>query len=272
MPRHEIHINRALRYADCIGSRVSMRASNRYYARALDCVRRHLIRRVADADVWADFEDAIKLSMSLSYEAGARELQRVYAKRGIGLSTDREIRMLVRDLPARQKRAINELYGKIARSATNSTRARVRDRMIASVREYAAGERKGYAKKLRIIATQQRSELDTIIRTQNAIAFNAAIWHESQDADDLWGWELTTAGDERVRASHAEMDGVRYPKNHPFWKKYFPPNGWRCRCTPNPIYIGDPEAFIVPFNGYPDVSLEFRFNPGSLLKGILRAA
>ena len=40
-----------------------------------------------------------------------------------------------------------------------------------------------------------------------------------------------TMRDERVRASHAQWDGLALPVDHPFWRQHYPPNGWRCRCT-----------------------------------------
>jgi SPP1 gp7 family putative phage head morphogenesis protein len=43
--------------------------------------------------------------------------------------------------------------------------------------------------------------------------------------------EYSTAGDERVRESHALLDGIIKPKNDAFWNKYYPPNGYRCRCN-----------------------------------------
>jgi phage putative head morphogenesis protein, SPP1 gp7 family len=43
--------------------------------------------------------------------------------------------------------------------------------------------------------------------------------------------EYATAGDERVRESHALLDGIRKLKTDDFWNKYYPPNGFRCRCN-----------------------------------------
>lgn len=40
-----------------------------------------------------------------------------------------------------------------------------------------------------------------------------------------------TVGDERVRASHAAMNGLQRPMSDPIWDKIYPPNGWNCRCT-----------------------------------------
>jgi hypothetical protein len=34
-----------------------------------------------------------------------------------------------------------------------------------------------------------------------------------------------------VRDEHAAINGVTLPPSDPFWKKYYPPNGWGCRCT-----------------------------------------
>ena len=46
--------------------------------------------------------------------------------------------------------------------------------------------------------------------------------------------EYTTAKDDRVRDSHAKLDGVIRPINDEFWDTYYPPNGWRCRCSVRP--------------------------------------
>jgi SPP1 gp7 family putative phage head morphogenesis protein len=43
--------------------------------------------------------------------------------------------------------------------------------------------------------------------------------------------EYSTAGDERVRREHATLDGVLLPVDDPFWRRYYPPNGWGCRCS-----------------------------------------
>ena len=52
----------------------------------------------------------------------------------------------------------------------------------------------------------------------------------SDDTERYW-LEYRTAGDERVRADHEALRGVCLPKTDPFWESYYPPLGWRCRCT-----------------------------------------
>ncbi|MBQ3349216.1 MAG: minor capsid protein [Thermoguttaceae bacterium] len=75
---------------------------------------------------------------------------------------------------------------------------------------------------------------ETIFRTQTAAAYNAGRWNIVNDPDTapyIWGFEYCTAHDRRVRPEHRLLEGVRLPKDDPFWKKYLPPNGWNCRCT-----------------------------------------
>ncbi|MGP1450858.1 MAG: phage head morphogenesis protein, partial [Wolinella sp.] len=36
--------------------------------------------------------------------------------------------------------------------------------------------------------------------------------------------------DSRTRESHRRLHGTILPREHDFWKKNYPPNGWRCRC------------------------------------------
>lgn len=43
--------------------------------------------------------------------------------------------------------------------------------------------------------------------------------------------QYRTAADDRVRDSHAALNGVTLPANDAFWLSYYPPNGWRCRCN-----------------------------------------
>lgn len=62
-------------------------------------------------------------------------------------------------------------------------------------------------------------------------SYSAARW---EDYDDDAVLVYTTAGDDRVRESHEELDGITLPKNHSFWDTFYPPNGWNCRCTTFP--------------------------------------
>ena len=44
-------------------------------------------------------------------------------------------------------------------------------------------------------------------------------------------WQYDAVNDRHTRPSHLAMDGKVYPADHPVWDVWFPPNGFRCRCT-----------------------------------------
>lgn len=73
--------------------------------------------------------------------------------------------------------------------------------------------------------------LENIFATNFRMAAAAAEWKLMQAAKGLmpWLW-YKTAGDERVRSSHAVLNDIVLPVDHPFWRVYFPPNDWGCRC------------------------------------------
>lgn len=67
----------------------------------------------------------------------------------------------------------------------------------------------------------------------NAIASSqmAATWTRiEEDKAVLPMLKYITAHDDRVRASHKELEAVVRPVGDAFWDLYYPPNGWGCRC------------------------------------------
>ncbi len=75
--------------------------------------------------------------------------------------------------------------------------------------------------------------------------------------------QYDTAGDDKVRPEHAAMDGITLPVDDPFWKAFYPPNGWNCRCTVRKIAGGN----VTPKDeiNYPSekaVPESFRYNIG----------
>lgn len=126
-------------------------------------------------------------------------------------------------------------------------------------------------------ASAKKSKLMNLIRTNTQLAYGAGRWNSYQDpdiADLIWGFEYVTVGDDRVRPNHKAMDGIRLPKEDPFWKNQWPPNGYQCRCstleilkdddlaTPNLIANEQVDAKPVADEGW-------KFNPGDLYADIL---
>ncbi len=64
-----------------------------------------------------------------------------------------------------------------------------------------------------------------------ANANSAEKFKEYQSQKHLYpNLEYKTIGDERVRGSHKDMNGIILPVGDPFWQKFLPPNDWGCRC------------------------------------------
>lgn len=59
----------------------------------------------------------------------------------------------------------------------------------------------------------------------------ASKWQDFEAHKDFVNLQYRTAGDEKVRAEHAALDGTTLPVEDKFWSEYLPPLGWNCRCT-----------------------------------------
>lgn len=68
-----------------------------------------------------------------------------------------------------------------------------------------------------------------------------------------------TAGDKRVRDEHRKLEGTIAPVNSSFWDKYYPPNGWRCRCYV--VQSAEQVSNDLPTD-VKEVKEEFRLNVG----------
>lgn len=98
----------------------------------------------------------------------------------------------------------------------------------------------------------------------------AARWEEQQDdGNGRYLLQYRTAGDKKVRPAHQELNGITLPPSDPFWDKYYPPNGFNCRCTVQKVRAA---KYPVTDSGEAmkagDKATEgkyaemFRFNPG----------
>lgn len=73
----------------------------------------------------------------------------------------------------------------------------------------------------------------------NAIAASqmAGRWVEHEQGGDQT-LVYKTVRDARVREEHRMLEGIARPMSDAFWRTYYPPNGWGCRC--------DVQASTVP--------------------------
>ena len=106
--------------------------------------------------------------------------------------------------------------------------------------------------------------VENLVRTHAAIAYGAAHRVSFSNDPDLWGYEYVTVGDDRVRDSHERMDGMIRKKDDPIWTKWWPPNGWGCRCQTVAIYDDEEKQTPVPKDADPDEG--FDFDPGELVE------
>ena len=87
------------------------------------------------------------------------------------------------------------------------------------------------AVKEKIDPTYNRSFLKAEYNHAFASAQMAKNWKQYQENADVFPYlTYQTAGDDRVRASHDKLDGITKHINDPFWRTYYPPNDWNCRC------------------------------------------
>jgi SPP1 gp7 family putative phage head morphogenesis protein len=74
--------------------------------------------------------------------------------------------------------------------------------------------------------------LENIYRTNMQAAFSASRYQSlMQNTHSRPYWQYSSVNDYRTRPAHAAMSGLVYRYDDPFWDTFYPPNGYRCRCT-----------------------------------------
>jgi SPP1 gp7 family putative phage head morphogenesis protein len=84
------------------------------------------------------------------------------------------------------------------------------------------------------VATPEDYHLQTTFDQAVLGSYAAGRYAKLTDPDVLAArpiWQYTTAGDSRVRPAHRAMNRRTFPADSPVWATWFPPNGWRCRCS-----------------------------------------
>lgn len=104
-----------------------------------------------------------------------------------------------------------------------------------------------------------QTEYDTCIAT----ATQSARWQEFQAQKHIMPYlRYQTAGDDSVRDEHRLLDGVIKHIDDPFWRTYYPPNGWNCRCEA--VQVTDDNVSETPDKAIRGVHIApmFRTNSG----------
>ena len=124
------------------------------------------------------------------------------------------------------------------------------------------GQRRNAAevKKLALAMNEEFNSrhLQTEVNTFQRTNAQAEKWNKYQEQKDLYpNLQYKTAKDDRVRDDHEAVDDIIKPVEDKFWDKWYPPNGWNCRCyvvqTDKPATSGTPAG---------NPTLGFQNNPG----------
>lgn len=84
---------------------------------------------------------------------------------------------------------------------------------------------------LKLNSTYNELYLEAEYQFAGQSARMAARWQQQTEGAGRYNLQYRTANDSKVRAIHKPLHNLTLPADDEFWSKYYPPNGWRCRCT-----------------------------------------
>lgn len=77
-------------------------------------------------------------------------------------------------------------------------------------------------------------QADNVFRTNIQTAYNVGRYRQQTEPDvvnDRPIWIYDAVNDRQTRPAHLAMDGMARRNDDPFWDTWYPPNGFRCRCS-----------------------------------------
>ena len=81
--------------------------------------------------------------------------------------------------------------------------------------------------------------VDNIFRTNIQTAYNVGRYQQMMEVVDTFPyWRYDGINDARTRPTHLAMHGRVFRADSPVWDTWYPPNGFRCRCSVTPLTEG----------------------------------
>ena len=114
-------------------------------------------------------------------------------------------------------------------------------------------------------AKAARARAEFLLRTHGFQAYAVSRHQEQMGVvKDFPYWKYETVGDNRVRASHAALDGKVLRADDPWWKTHYPPWDWGCRCIVIPLDEEDAQEIGISEHNdmpTPQRNENFSFDP-----------
>jgi SPP1 gp7 family putative phage head morphogenesis protein len=80
----------------------------------------------------------------------------------------------------------------------------------------------------------------TIFRTNSQSALMVGRYHRIKEvSNDRPWWQYVAVMDSRTRPEHARLNGKVFRHDDPFWRSFWPPNGYNCRCAARTLSDAD---------------------------------
>ncbi len=174
-------------------------------------------------------------------------MRHLFEEKGASLRIEIVSDKPVQDFIAEHARALDSSFETTPMSDTMRGRLQQSDYIFSGIKTFHElneafpslidenGNRKPFERFLsdvrEIDETYNRNYLRAEYNFCHASAQMAAKWEQIEADGDRYDLQYRTAGDDKVRPEHAELNGVTLPPSDPFWRIYYPPNGWNCRCT-----------------------------------------
>lgn len=129
---------------------------------------------------------------------------------------------LTRNIAADQRSMITALVGDALLTAMEegSTLRQFQDRIAAMFQEELPG------------TTPGKAQIETVFRTSMQSGYHAGRYQQQVAMAHVRPyWQYHAIHDSRVRPTHLAQHGKVYRADHPFWRRWYPPSGFNCRCT-----------------------------------------